>query len=218
MFISKGAVSYVILMLAIVIFGCRNTSEITDRIYKSAQFNAPYDVIIVPGFPYTEKKMPELLKKRLYWSHYLYSREITENIIYSGGAVYSPYVESEIMKLYAVELGIPEDRIFTETQAEYSVENLYYSLLLAKEKGFSCIAIATDAAQIKKLQPYIEKFDLQIDLLPIIDKRIEVVMDYGFSINPEPAYAENFVSIINRTSFFDRWRGTSGKSIAFSKL
>ncbi|NPA67471.1 MAG: YdcF family protein, partial [Chlorobi bacterium] len=108
---------------------------------------APYDAIIVPGVPFDGKEWSDIMKMRVYWSYLLYKRGVAEHIIYSGGAVYSPYYESEIMKLYAIKLGIPDSVIFTDTVAEHSTENLWYSFKLAKQKGFKKLALATDPVQ-----------------------------------------------------------------------
>lgn len=51
------------------------------------------------------------------------------------------------MGLYAQQLGIPAQHIFYDTLARHSVENVYYSYLIAKEQGFKIVAIATDPFQ-----------------------------------------------------------------------
>ena len=99
----------------------------------------PADVIIVPGVQYAGNKWSMVMKWRVYWSAWLYKKGLAKNIIYSGGAVYSPYTEAKIMAMYAEKLGVPAEHIFLETKAEHSTENLYYSFQLAKQKGFSLV-------------------------------------------------------------------------------
>ncbi|MDC0304198.1 YdcF family protein, partial [Flavobacteriales bacterium] len=66
-----------------------------------------YDAIIVPGYPFNPNgKMNAIYKMRLHWAYALYSRGIAKNIITSGGAVHSPYVESQIFALYLEEMGV----------------------------------------------------------------------------------------------------------------
>lgn len=74
-----------------------------------------------------------------------------KNIIYSGGAVYSPYKESVIMGLFGQKLGIPSKNTFYDTLARHSTENVYYSYLLAKEIGFKSIALGADPFQVSDL-------------------------------------------------------------------
>src|SRR5438067_574875 len=59
-----------------------------------------FDAIIVPGVPFENGRWSQTMKSRVGWSYYLYRKGIAKNIIYSGAAVYSPYVEARIMALY----------------------------------------------------------------------------------------------------------------------
>ena len=76
------------------------------------------------------------MKDRVLWSVYLYKKGIAANVIYSGNAVYSPYIEGRIMAMYAIASGIPAQNVFSETKAEHSTENLVYSYRMAEKMGF----------------------------------------------------------------------------------
>src|SRR6218665_3373110 len=119
--------------------------------------NDPYDVIIVPGVPYQYASMRSVLKARVLWAKYLYDNKFTKNIIFSGSSVYSPYIEGEIMRIYADSLGIPAAHTFAETEAEHSTENIYYSLLMAQKMGFKKIAVATDKYQAVIINNFIKR-------------------------------------------------------------
>jgi len=171
-------------------------------------------VIIVPGVPFNGKEWSNIMKMRVYWSYLLYKRGVTEHIIYSGGAVYSPYYESVIMKLYAQSLGIPEDVIFTDTLAEHSTENLWYSCKLAEQKGFEKMALATDPFQNFMTLKF--KFDngLNIRALPIIFEQVDTFMGLKSPvINPSSAYKKYFISIEERESKWKQFKGTLGLNI-----
>ncbi len=94
-------------------------------------------------------KWDRVMMGRIYWAKFLYEKGIAKNIIFSGSAVYSPYYEAEIMRLYAIELGIPKENIFAETKAEHSTENAYYSYKYGKKLGFNKMALASDPFQSK---------------------------------------------------------------------
>lgn len=173
--------------------------------------NKTYDAIIVPGVPFENGQWSDVMKIRVYWSKFLYDRGIANNIIYSGSAVYSPYYEAEIMALYAIELGIPKEHIFTENKAEHSTENVYYSTKMAKKMGFKQIALATDTYQAKMLKRFIKNtMKGEIDIIPI-------VYDSLSALNPiikfDKAFKENFVSITEREGFWKRLNGTRGNNI-----
>ncbi len=177
----------------------------------------PLDAIIVPGVQYNGLKWNTIMKWRVYWSAYLYRSGMTKNIIYSGSAVYTPYTEGKIMALYAEKLGVPKEHIFIETKAEHSTENLYYGYVLAKEKGFSKIAFATDPFQTRLIRPYISKFKLDVSLLPIAIPLLNKVEMQDFEIESSQAYQLNFISIEVRETPEEREFYSKGGRIKATK-
>ncbi|PLW98708.1 MAG: hypothetical protein C0594_18070, partial [Marinilabiliales bacterium] len=139
--------SYVI--LAPFLLCCSYFPVSSRKYFNKAISEAPYDAVIVPGVPFNGKKWSVAMKARVYWANYLFKEGITKNVIFSGSAVYSPYVEADIMALYAEEIGIPPQHIICETEAQFSVENLYFSYKLAKERNFEKVALATDPFQAR---------------------------------------------------------------------
>ena len=133
--------------------------------YEAAIQNAPYDAIIVPGLQYNEVKWELLMQQRIYWAKYLVDQDFAEHVIFSGSAVYTPYIESVIMREYAIKIGIPAEIIFTEENAEHSTENLYYSYQIAKNNNFTKIALASDPLQSFLLTFFVEDQDLDIYFL-----------------------------------------------------
>lgn len=136
--------------------------------------------------------------------------------MFSGSAVYTPYYESEIMALYAEAIGIPKENIFTEIKAEHSTENIYYSYFLAKKLNFSRVALASDPFQTKMLRRFTRiRVSPEIDLIPIVfDSLMLMKID---ATNPmidiQKAFVLDFKSILERESFWERFRGTRGLSI-----
>lgn len=118
------------------------------RSYAHHIKKAPYDAIIVPCYPYkTETKDSILVNFRLYWAKELYDKGITKNIIFSGAAVHSPYIEGVVMKTMADSLGIPAEHTFSETEALHTSGNVRLGKKMAKKLGFKKIAAATDPYQ-----------------------------------------------------------------------
>ncbi len=188
-----------------------------DKTIANVEINAPYDVIIVPGVPYNDDYWSRVLMGRIYWSYYLYNNGYTKNIIYSGSAVYTPYVESKIMAMYGERLGIPKQNIFIETNAEHSVENVYYSYNLAKELGFKKVALATDPFQSRMMKGPSKRMDVQIDFIPFSIELLDTMEIVEIEIPSEQAYVENFIPLTERESFFKRLGGTFGRNIEFKE-
>ena len=184
-------------------------------ISRKSQKEGPYDVIIVPGIPYDKEKGPCLiLKARLLWAQHLISKGIAKNVIFSGSAVYSPYVESQIMALFAIELGIPAEHIFYEIKAEHSTENVVYSYRLAQKMGFNNIALATGPFQSAFLSDFVKNNSLPVSFVPITLISLQKNIRQDFSeINPSTALVNNFVSLKERESREERFQGTLGNKI-----
>ncbi len=173
-----------------------------------------YDAIIVPGFPCDGEKWSLTVKMRLVWAKYLYDNGFANNIIVSGSSVYTKYNEAEVMAIYAEAMGIPCENIYTETTAEHSTENVFYSMKLAHALNFEKIAVATDPFQMTfLLRKFMKKESLAVDKLPIhfgiLSKldQTEPEVDLTSSANP------NFVSLIEREGRAERKRGTKGLHI-----
>lgn len=196
---------------ALLVGACSFSGKAARKLLTKAEAAAPYDIIIVPGYPFDNGQWNRTLKGRIYWAKYLYDRGITNHILFSGGAVHTPYPEAEIMAMYAVALGIPEENIFTELKAEHSTENVYYGYKLAVKKGFTKVALASDPFQSRMLRSYTKKrVSRNIAIIPmIIDtmRILEPVMTDPV-IDHEKLRVADFVPLKKRESFWRRMRGT----------
>jgi len=209
----KIASVFIVLTMAMLLSACSSILN-SEKKYQSIVRHAPFDAVIVPGFPHQKDNWSMVVKCRVHWAVYLYKNGVAKNIIFSGSAVYTPYVESEIMALYAEKMGIPREHIFIENKAEHTSENLYYSYMLAKENGFQSIAVASDVVQCGFLQRFKSKFQLEdVKFIPIVYGNLELKEYPDPVINQEEAFVPNFISLKERESFFERYRGTHGYKI-----
>jgi vancomycin permeability regulator SanA len=201
--------------LLILMSSCAFSSKTCTKLLKKSMAE-PYDIIIVPGVPLENGKWSYTMKGRVCWSKYLYDKGIAKNVIYSGAAVYSPYCEAEIMALYAEKLGIPGEHIFTETRAEHSTENVYYSYKKAKKLGFNRIALASDQFQTKMLKRFTRiKVSKEVGLIPIVSDTLEPITSRMTDpeIDLQKAFVKDFRPLPERENFFKRLLGTRGLDI-----
>ncbi len=202
---------HLIVVVVVAMASCGSTR----LAFEKAEPQMPFDAIIVPGVPF-DTAWSDIMRLRVLWSYHLYNQGITKNIIYSGSAVYTPYVESKIMAEYAKSLGIPADHIFTEEQAEHSTENIYYSYYMAKDLGFEDVAVATDPFQSRMVKSFAKRKKLNVSYVPTIFDTIHAYYnDVQVSIDPTKAEVENFVSLPDRESFWKRFAGTMGKNLKY---
>lgn len=183
------------------------------RLQKIAEVK-PVDVVIVPGLPLYQGQWDTLLKTRMLWSEFLIKKGYARHVLYSGNAVYTPWMEGPSMALIAQQLGIDSAQILVDTIAEHSTENLYYSYLMAKAKGFQHIAVATDPFQCAMLHKFAKKnFEEEIYFLPVIYDSIKARTGVDVRIDTTLTKKKQFRSLEERQSYKERLKGTRGKEI-----
>ena len=199
--------------------GLSFSSKQCKQFLESAQ-NQKFDAIIVPGIPYNGKKFNKIMIGRVYWAHHLFEKGIAKNIIFSGAAVHSPFVESEIMAYYANYIGVPKENILIENKAEHSTENVLFSYNMAQNAGFKTVALVSDPFQSRLLRKYVYKnISSEITLIPIVYnvlKEIESNMIIP-PINNSDFQIKDFTALSDRESFPKRFKGTLGKNISPNK-
>jgi uncharacterized SAM-binding protein YcdF (DUF218 family) len=207
-----GSVSF---WLFVTASSCSFSSKTTKRLLKEAE-QSPYDIVVVPGVPFENNLWSRTMKGRVYWAKHLFDKGITKNIMFSGSAVYSPYYEGKIMALYAEAIGIPKANIFTETKAEHSTENIYYSYKKAKKLGFERIGLASDPFQTKMLRKFTrKKVNPNVGLVPMVVDTLKVIEPSMTdpSIDYQQAFEKDFIPLTKRQGFWKRFRGTMGKNV-----
>lgn len=151
---------------------------------------------------------------RLAWAYELYVQGRTAHIILSGGAVHTPYVEAEIFALYLINMGVPADVLILERNAEHSMENVFYSMEIAKKYGFEKVAVATDMWQAGMIQMigHLHGHNLSdVDFLPA---KFSIVNRYWksfeFEIDHGLAFRSEFTPLVERKDKDTRKLGTHG--------
>jgi len=200
-------------LLALVVWltGCNLYHEVT----LEEPARPVYDAVIVPGFPFEDGqgRMTIFHRMRLFWAYHLYTTGETRNIIVSGGAVHSPYVEAEVMAIHLREMGVNPRNIYIENRAEHSTENVFYSLEVARNAGFTKVAVATDPMHSRMISFLLRKHDLGVQYLPA-----DIVMvarmywrRFDRTVDASPALINNFVPLKEREDRTQRMRGTKGE-------
>jgi hypothetical protein len=211
--IVSGVVYLHVFLIICGLFTHCTFSHYAKTSYREAKKEKPYDAIIVPGVPYEGDETTGVMKMRIFWAKHLYDSGFTKNIIFSGSAVYSPYVEGIAMKIMADSLGIPTEHTFSETKAEHSTENVYYSWKMARSLGFTKIALASDPFQAGLLRSFIRKYCPGMKAVPIMFDVIDMDELKLPKINPAAAHVDNFTPITKRETFWQRMKGTMGKRV-----
>ena len=203
---------FVFIAFSLLMIYC-SVKRYTGMAYEQAKKDRPYDVVIVPGVPYENESTSNVMTLRIFWAKHLYDSGFTRNIIFSGSAVNSPYIEGIAMKIIADTLGIPPDHTFSETKAEHSTENAYYGWKLARNLGFKKIALATDPFQSRTLENFIEEYCPGMKSIPVVLSVLNLGNKKLPKIDAGGAYVKNFIPLSTREGFWERWQGTRGKRV-----
>lgn len=124
--------------LAFVAIGCAARYEV--RPTSTTRF----DAVIIPGCPSEDDgSLSPCQMSRAAWGAILWQRGVAGAFITSGGAVHSRYVEADAIAAGMIALGVPADRIFVEPNALHTDENMFYSLQIARARGFAHLAVAS---------------------------------------------------------------------------
>ncbi|MCP4804970.1 MAG: YdcF family protein [Proteobacteria bacterium] len=120
------------------------------------------DVAVVPGCPAEDDGALSFCQwRRAIWAAHLYDEQLVDRFIVSGAAVKNPYPEWDGLRQGMVALGVPAERILTETQALHTDENLGYSWAIARDQGLDVIAVASDASHVETACRLLEKWDME---------------------------------------------------------
>lgn len=184
---------------------------------NALQTHLQYDAVIVPGVPFNEPAWDAVMKMRVLWACHLYHQHKTTHLIMSGSSVYSPFVEGQIMKLYAMALGVPEQNILVEDKALHSTENLWYSYHLAKKHGLKAIALATDPFQARMTYRFGKRRLKDLQYIPVIPDSLIKLPQPDPKINYAPYKIEHFIPITQKQSWWYRMKGTWGLNIKYKE-
>lgn len=120
-----------------------------------------YDCVVVCGYPANNDGSPSaFMKTRVKKAAELILEGRAKYLILSGGAVANSYIEAEVMKAYAMELGIKEEVIIEEKKAVSTYHNMMYVKQIMVENRFENCIVVTNGWHLRKADYYSGKFGL----------------------------------------------------------
>ncbi len=103
------------------------------------------DVLVIPGCPSGDDGVVSRCQwRRAVWAAQLLREGAAGRVIASGSSVHNRFFESEGLAAAMAELGVPRDRIHTETQALHTDENIAYALHIADRLGCESVMVAAE--------------------------------------------------------------------------
>jgi len=120
---------------------------VSDAVFTS---NTTYlksaDLIIVLGNPVNnDGTIGETQKSRVEVGIDLYKKGLAKKILFTGGAAVNQFIESEVMKQFAISSGVPSKDVLTETRSINTIQNAFYSNQILQNESVDSIILVTSA-------------------------------------------------------------------------
>ncbi len=104
------------------------------------------DAVILPGCPSNDDgSLSRCQRERVVWGAKLVHEGVTDTLIVSGAAVYTPYVEADALAAGLQALGVQPSQILREPDALHSNENGAYALAVAEAHGLEQLGVCSQA-------------------------------------------------------------------------
>jgi uncharacterized SAM-binding protein YcdF (DUF218 family) len=125
----------------------------------------PADAAIVLGAGVINDQPSPVLRERINHALNLYRAGAVNYFIFTGGIGQGDRLtESEVARAYALEQGIPTDRILIETASQITYENLLEARKITLEMGFDRVLIVSDPLHMRRAMTMAE--DLGLNAAP----------------------------------------------------
>jgi len=141
---------YFILIAALILLAVPLVSR--SGAEKDPSSLKPADVIVGLGFGPARDKQgnPSAeLARRVDKAVELYKAGLAPNMIFTGANT-GAGCEAEVMKERAVKLGVPADKIFTETRATDTITNSRYSVEIMKQHGWKSVILVSNPYHVHR--------------------------------------------------------------------
>ncbi|MES2644022.1 MAG: ElyC/SanA/YdcF family protein [Myxococcota bacterium] len=147
------------------------------KVGPDAYADAPFDAVIVPGCPSeADGRVAACQWERAAWAAALVRGGSVRDVILTGGAVYTPYVEAEALAAAMLALGVSADRIHVEPLARHTDENAGFALGVAEALGFERLAVASVPVHAVLMDEMMLRWGVDIVAIPLDRKVVREVL------------------------------------------
>lgn len=109
------------------------------------------DIAIVLGAGTSNGQLSPVFKERINHSIYLYNHQIVHKIIFTGGyGIDQTTSDSQVAKLYASDMGLPESDLIIEEKSRYTIENLMESKKIMDSLNLHTALLVSDPLHMKR--------------------------------------------------------------------
>ncbi|NLN33159.1 MAG: YdcF family protein [Flavobacteriaceae bacterium] len=142
--------------------------------YSKTNHTQKADAAIVLGTAVWGDEPSPVFRERIRHGIWLHQNNQVDYLIFTGGkGEGQKYSEAEVAKKYAMENGIPEDRIFFENQSRITDENLLFSKPILEKENFKKVLLVSDPLHMKRAMKIAEKHQIEAFSSPTSTSRYQ---------------------------------------------
>ena len=121
-----------------------------------------FDTIIVLGTPANADgtASPEQRERTLEGVRE-FKAGVAPHIIFTGGPAHNHFVEAHVMALLALAQGVPPDAIIEESQAQNTIQNIFYSQRIMAAHGWTSAEVVSSPSHLPRTALILEHFPIQ---------------------------------------------------------
>jgi len=145
--------TFLIIKILFYFFFCFTIFLVASSFYltkETLELHAADMIVVLGCGTLADGSLSAVQKGRVNTAVELYEKRLAQRMLITGGATESNFVEADIMKTYALEMGIPEDAIFVERQSLSTEENARFSTAILNENNAKKIIIVTSTFHTRR--------------------------------------------------------------------
>jgi len=140
--------------------------------YGNADETKKADAAIILGAGTTQGTPSSVFEERIKHGIWLYNNNYVDKLIFTGGTGEgNDYSDAYIAYEYAIEHGIPKEKIFMEEQSRITSENLYYAMTIMTEYDINTVLIVSDPLHMKRAMLMAQDYQLNAYSSPTLTTR-----------------------------------------------
>jgi uncharacterized SAM-binding protein YcdF (DUF218 family) len=147
-------VLFAVLLIAIVIAG----NYLTLPTHNTAASH--FDTLIILGTPARPDgtSSPEQ-RSRVLEGIREYRSGVAPYLIMTGGPAHNSYIEAHVMAQFAISQGVPPSAILEESQAQNTIQNIYYSAIIMHQHGWHSSEVVSSSYHLGRTSLILTTFN-----------------------------------------------------------
>lgn len=158
----KGLLKHIITAIFIVLILLFTYTATVIRYYGKEYYETPSDAAIILGAGTSKGKISYVFEQRILHAVDLYKRKKVLMLIFTGGYGQGQTLsDSRAAKNYAIQLGVPEDRILIEEASTVTYTNIKNAKRVMAKNHLHSALLVSDPYHMKRAMAMCEKMGIR---------------------------------------------------------